>query len=447
MNKISIIIQREYVTRVRKKSFLILSIIGPLLFACITFLPALIMSSKNENQRIVVVDDTKSFCGILESNTTVHYDYGYCTVGLSEVKKIFADSAHASVLYIPKSDQIQQVQLFSKDDPGIDVISAIEDQLNTIFEKAKMKENNLDETTIAKVKSNITVQDIVGNAETHSGYNMALGYGCAFFTYLFIFLYSMQVMRGVMEEKTNRIVEVIISSVRPFQLMTGKVIGVGLVGLTQFLIWVILGCGVYFTGSAYLQNQEINPKNAVTAQTYKTGMPVHDYNQVLGGAGAKIVKGDKTQYFDKVDNMLRATNWVLVIGCVLFYFLGGYLLYSAFFAAVGSAVDQDATDNQQFMLPVTAPLTLCIIVLGGIITNPHGSMAVWLSIIPFTSPITMMARIPFGVPIWQLVLSMVLLLGSIFGAIWLAGRIYRVGLLMYGKKVTYRELGKWIFYK
>lgn len=447
MSKISIIIQREYITRVRKKSFLILSIIGPLLFACITFLPALIMSSKNENQRIVVVDETKSFCGILESNATVHYDYGYCNVGINEVKKIFADSGHASVLYIPKTEQIQQVQLYSKDDPGIDVVSAIEDQLNNVMEKAKMKAENLDQATIDKVKSNVKVQDIVGNEETHSDYNMVLGYVCAFFTYLFIFLYSMQVMRGVMEEKTNRIVEVIISSVRPFQLMTGKVIGVGMVGLTQFLLWVILGCGVYFAGSAYLQNQEINPKNAVIAQTYKTGTPVHDYNQVMGGAGTKIMKAGKTQYLDKVDNMLRATNWILVIGCVLFYFLGGYLLYSALFAALGSVVDQDATDTQQFMLPVTAPLTLCIIVLGGIITNPHGSMAVWFSIIPFTSPITMMARIPFGVPVWQLALSMALLVGTILGAIWLAGRIYRVGLLMYGKKVTYRELGKWIFYK
>jgi len=442
MSKISLIIQREYTTRVRKKSFLVISILGPLLFAGIIFVPAFLASTKNENQRIVVVDETKSLCGSLEGNATVHYDYGYCNIGINEVKKIFADSSHASVLYIHKTEQLQQVQLYSKDDPGLDVVSAIEAQLNTIMEKAKMKAENLDQATIDKVKSNISVQDIVNNQETNAGYNMALGYAGSFFIYLFILLYSIQVMRGVMEEKTNRIVEVIISSVRPFQLMMGKVIGVGLVGLTQFLIWVVLGFGVYSAGSAYFQAQEINPKNAAMEQTYKTGTPINNINT----PGVKIEKKDMSRSFDNLDNMLRSTNWVLVIGGLLFYFLGGYLLFSALFAAVGSAVDQD-TDTQQFMLPVTSPLVLSIVVMGSIITNPHSTMAVWFSIIPLTSPIAMMARIPFGIPVWQLALSMSLLVASIFGTVWLAGRIYRVGLLMYGKKATYKELGKWIFYK
>jgi len=250
-------------------------------------------------------------------------------------------------------------------------------------------------------------------------------------------------MRGVMEEKINRIVEVIISSVRPFQLMMGKVIGVGLVGLTQFLIWVILGFGVYQAGSSYFQGQMINPQNATTSQTYKTGMPVQN-DKV---ATPQNVPGkDPLAAFGGLDNMLRATNWVLVIGGFLFYFLGGYVLYSALFAAVGSAVDQE-TETQQFMLPVTAPLILSIIVMQSIITNPHSSVAICFSIIPFTSPIAMMARIPFGIPVWQLVLSMTILVASIFGTVWLAGRIYRVGLLMYGKKITYKELGKWLFYK
>jgi len=306
-----------------------------------------------------------------------------------------------------------------------------------------MKAENLDQSTIDKVKSNIKVKDIVNNKVTNTDYNAGLGYACSLLIYMFIFLYSVQVMRGVMEEKINRIVEVIISSVRPFQLMMGKVIGVGLVGLTQFLIWIILGFGVYHTSSAYFQSQEINPKNAAITQTYKTGMPVQNDN--LNAAG-KIQKKDLSGAFDSLDNMLRSTDWILVIGGFLFYFLGGYVLYSALFAAVGSAVDQE-TETQQFMLPVTAPLILSIVVMGSIITNPHSSLAVWFSIIPFTSPIAMMARIPFGIPMWQLGLSMVLLIASIFGTVWLAGRIYRVGLLMYGKKVTYKELGKWLFYK
>lgn len=443
MSKISLIIQREYTTRVRKKSFLVISILGPILFAGLIFIPALLDSTKNENQRVVVVDETKSLCGILESNATVHYDYGYCNIDVAAVKKIFADSAHVSVLYIPKTEQIIQVQLYSKDDPGIDVVSAIEYQLNNILERAKMKENNLDQKTIDAVKSNVQVQDIVNNQETNAGYNMALGYAASFLIYLFIFMYSVQVMRGVMEEKINRIVEVIISSVRPFQLMMGKVIGVGLVGFTQFLIWVILGFGVYYSGSSYFQSQEINPKNAQVEQTYKKGMPVQNDNS---NASAKIEKKDIAGAFDSVDNMLRSTNWILIIGGFLFYFLGGYILYSALFAAIGSAIDQE-TETQQFMLPVTAPLILSIVVMGSIITNPHSGVAVWFSIIPFTSPIAMMARLPFGIPIWQLIVSMILLVASIFGTVWLAGRIYRIGLLMYGKKVTYKELGKWLFYK
>ncbi len=443
MSKISLIIQREYVTRVRKKSFLVISILGPLLFAGILFVPILLAVTKNENQRVVVVDETKNICGALESNSTVHYDYGYCNIDINSVKKIFADSAHVSVLYVPKTEQIIQVQLYSKEDPGNDVVSAIENQINNVMERAKMKAENLDQSMIDKVKSNIKVKDIVNNKVTDTGYNAVLGYACSILIYLFILLYSVQVMRGVMEEKINRIVEVIISSVRPFQLMMGKVIGVGLVGLTQFLLWVVLGYGVYFAGTTYVQRESVNPKNAVMEQTYKKGIPMQNNTAI---AGDKINSKDTNEALDGIDNMLRSTNWALVIGGFLFYFLGGYLLYSALFAAIGSAVDQE-TETQQFMLPVTAPLIVAIIVMGNIITNPHSTIAVWFSIIPFTSPIAMMARIPFGIPIWQLALSMGLLVISIFGTVWLAGRIYRVGLLMYGKKVTYKELGKWLFYK
>ncbi|HTB32605.1 MAG TPA: ABC transporter permease [Bacteroidia bacterium] len=445
MSKIGLIIQREYTTRARKKSFLVISILGPLLFGGLIFIPALLVTNKNENQRIVLVDYTKSFCGTFTDNATVHFDYGYCSIDSNEVKKIFADSAHASVMVIPKIEHLMQVQLYSKDDPGDDVVSAIESQINSMMEIANMKANNLDPKIINGVKSNIRILNRIGkdNKLSNSSYNAGLGYACSFLIYIFIFLYSVQVMRGVMEEKINRVVEVIISSVRPFQLMMGKVIGVGLVGLTQFLIWVILGYGTYAVGSSYFQAQQINPKNATISQTYKTGMPVQNNNVFNGN---KIGTKDVATAFDGVDNMLRSTNWILIIGGFLFYFLGGYMLYSALFAAVGSAVDQE-TDTQQFMLPVTMPLILSIVVMGSIITNPHSTIAVWFSIIPFTAPVAMMARLPFGIPIWQLALSMVMLVASIFGTVWLAGRIYRVGLLMYGKKVTYKELGKWLFYK
>ncbi len=444
MSKIGLIIQREYVTRVRKKSFLIISILGPLLFVGIRIVPRLIAASKSEHQRVVVVDETKTLCGVLESNATVNYDYGYCNIDVNSVKKIFADSGHVSVLYIPKTEQVMEVKLYSKNDPGDDVVSAIEYQMNNILERAKMKAENLDQSMIDKVKSHVKVKDIVNNQLANAGYNAGLGYVCSFLIYIFIFLYSVQVMRGVMEEKINRIVEVIISSVRPFQLMMGKVIGVGLVGLTQFLIWIVLGFGVFTIGSSYLQGKEINPKNANIEQTYKTGTPMQNGSIAIPNSLKPDESNDSSD--DGLDNMLRATNWPLVVGGFIFYFLSGFLLYSALFAAIGAAVDQD-TETQQFMLPVSMPLILSIVVMGSIITNPHSSEAVWFSIIPFTAPVAMMARIPFGIPIWQLGLSMVLMVASIFGTVWLAGRIYRVGLLMYGKKVTYKELGKWLFYK
>ncbi len=367
------------------------------MFAGLKFVPRLLAASKSEHQRVVVVDETKSLCGVLESNSTVNYDYGYCNIDIASVKKIFSDSGHVSVLYIPKSEQLIQVQLYSKSDPGDDVVSAIEYQMNNILERAKMKAENLDQAMIDKVKSRVKVKDIVNNEVANTEYNAGLGYACSFLIYIFIFLYSVQVMRGVMEEKINRIVEVIISSVRPFQLMMGKVIGVGLVGLTQFLIWVVLGFAVFSIGSAQLQSKQLNPQNALTEQTYKTGLPQQNDNTAL--ASPLKQKDAGTAFDDSLDNMLRATNWVLIVCGFLFYFLGGYVLYSALFAAIGSAVDQD-TETQQFMLPVTMPLILSIIVMGSIITNPHSSVAVWFSIIPLTSPTVAYHDGP-GFPLWS----------------------------------------------
>jgi ABC-2 type transport system permease protein len=250
-------------------------------------------------------------------------------------------------------------------------------------------------------------------------------------------------MRGVMEEKINRIVEVIISSVKPFQLMMGKVIGVCLVGLTQFLIWVVISSVLVSIGTNFVRTQQVNPANAKVEQTMKQGTSGHEQDML------SKMNSDKPQAISMgvsvVENLER-TNWLLVIGCFIFYFLAGYMLYSSLFAAIGAAVDQE-TETQQFIMPLTAPLILSLIVMQNIIQNPQSTMAVWFSIIPFTAPVAMMARIPFGLPVWQLLLSMALLVATIFGTVWLAGRIYRVGLLMYGKKVSYRELLKWLFYK
>jgi ABC-2 type transport system permease protein len=256
---------------------------------------------------------------------------------------------------------------------------------------------------------------------------------------MFIFIDGAQVMRGVMEEKTSRIVEVIISSVKPFELMLGKIIGVALVGLTQFLLWVVLTAGIYTTVSATLFRNETTEKK------------VERMIQTRAPAVAQMMESDsaavqQNNWAAEVTEAMATINFPLILGMFLFYFLGGYLLYSALFAAIGAAVDSE-TDTQQFMLPITIPLILSFIMVQYVILNPEGNIAFWFSMIPFTSPIIMMVRIPFGVDAWQVALSMLCLIGGFIFTTWLAGRIYRTGILMYGKKVNYRELARWLFYK
>jgi ABC-2 type transport system permease protein len=444
MSKIGLIIQREYTTRVRKKSFLIMTVLGPLLFAGVIFAPMIIANSVSKARRVVVVDETKSFSGIIPQTESTVYDYSYSPYSLSEVRKLFADSTGVSVLYIPSNVvEANKAILYSKTDPDVTVVSDIEYSLDNIIERSKMKANKLDSNLIDLVKTNIDVVNNVNNKVTSSVYNLVLGYASSFLIYMFIFMYSVQVMRGVMEEKINRIVEIIISSVKPFQLMMGKVIGVCLVGLTQFMIWVVMSGILISVGTGLIEQQQIKPGNARTGQIIRQGT---DAQAKTDFAGMKVSKKEAISKGASIIENLENTNWLLVIGCFIFYFLGGYLLYSSLFAAIGSAVDQE-TETQQFMLPVTAPLILSIIIMQNIIRDPQSTLAVWFSIIPLTSPIAMMARIPFGVSVWQLLLSMLLLISAILGAVWLAGRIYRVGLLMYGKKVSYKELGKWLFYK
>lgn len=445
MSKVGLIIKREYTTRVRKKTFMIMTVLGPLLFVATVFLPAIFAKTSKESRRVVVVDETHSFCGILKNTAAVNFDYSYCGFNINQVRNVFTDSSHVSVLYLP-ADMLKEneAQLYSQESPNSDVAGDIEYELDNIIERSKMKANNLDPKVIDAVKTSIKINNTVQDKVTNIEYSQILGYVSALLIYFFIFLYSVQVMRGVMEEKINRIVEIIISSVKPFQLMMGKVIGVCLVGLTQFMIWVIMSMLLFSLGSGYIQSQQINPANARIEQTIKQG--IAQQSNVAPSADNSISKADAIKLGAGAIANIDSTNWVLIIGCFIFYFLAGYLLYSALFAAIGSAVDQE-TDSQQFMLPITAPLILSFIVMVQIIQDPQSSLAFWFSIIPLTSPIAMMARIPFGLPTWQLVLSMSLLVASIFAAIWLAGRIYRVGLLMYGKKITYRELGKWLFYK
>src|ERR1035437_6988260 len=265
---------------------------------------------------------------------------------------------------------------------------------------------------------------------------MAIGFGAGILIYLFIFLYGVQVMRGVIEEKTSRIVEVIISSVKPFQLMMGKIVGIAMVGLTQFVLWVTLTTILYGIGQATFLKDFSDIKNSALQQNVIPSMPnqvkIQQQNINYSEAG-EMIRG------------LQNINFVQILFAFLFYFLGGYLLYSALFAAVGSAVDSES-DTQQFMMPITIPLVISFVAAQFIMQNPEGPLAFWLSIIPFTSPVVMMVRLPFGVPLWEFALSMALLVITFIFMTWLAGKIYRTGILMYGKKVSYKELWKWLRY-
>ena len=434
MNKIFLIIKREYLTRVRKKSFIVMTILAPLLmvfFYGIIFYFALNKDVGESQKKIYVSDETGNFIGKLHNTNLYEFTFGSSTV--DEAKNILDKEHYFAVLIIPKSDSVlNKIQLFYKEQPGIGTINYIENQLQVEAKNLKLTEHNIDPKVINDInntKVNIATIKITssGLESSDSGASTAIGFFGAFLIYMFIFLYGVQIMQGVIEEKTNRIVEVLISSVKPFELMMGKIIGIALVGLTQFVIWMVLvGFFGASTSGIILSNLHLSPD---TAQAI-------NHSTVQSG-------NEMSSFIYAIKNF----NYVLILGMFLFYFLGGYLFYGALFAAVGSAIDNE-TDKQQFMLPITLPLVFGFVLAQSAVTaNPNGSLAFWLSIIPFTSPVTMMVRIPFGVATWEIILSMACMIAGFIFTVWLASRIYRIGILMYGKKPTYKEIGKWIFYK
>jgi len=338
--------------------------------------------------------------------------------------------------------------LYSNSDPGLSLKSYIQSSLNKIVENKKLLDvYGIGSDQLASVKGNITltVRDLETEEDSFTEVSWALGFIGGFLIYMFIFMYGAQVMRGVIEEKTSRIVEVIVSSVKPFQLMAGKITGIAMVGLTQFLLWIILTLMIVgiFSASYGSRMTEVSTSGAISdpGQLFPT-------DPVTGQLDETTFNLDDADQLAKFMEIFSSINYGLIILCFLFYFIGGYLLYAALFAAIGSAVDSEA-DTQQFMFPITIPLILSIIVgLSFVLNNPDGNIAWWFSIIPFTSPIVMMIRIPFGINIYtDLIPSMVFLVVGFLFTTWLAAKIYRTGILMYGKKITYKEMWKWIRYQ
>ena len=444
MNKINLIIQREYLTRVKKKSFLVLSIVGPILFAGLMIVPAWLANEDEDSQNVEVVDETKMFIGQLKNSEEITFGFEFRSLKDAQEDLFNREGKFTAVLHIPKVvvTHPKTVQLFYKDKPKGSSIDYMENQIARIMEDKKLQDlYNLSYDQVSGLRPTVGIVankiDETGNSEAKSDkLAMILGLVLAMIIYFFIFLFGVQVMRGVLEEKINRIIEVIISSVKPFELMMGKIIGIAMVALTQVGIWVALSTGIYATAvNVYGDDIAKNQKNQI--EQVESSNPV----------GSELANAaNDGSIFLKIKNNVDTINFPLVIGCFIFFFLGGYLLYGSLFAAVGAAVDNE-TDTQQFMMPITIPLILAIVIAQVVMDNPDGQLAFWGSLFPLTSPILMMVRIPFGVDTWEVALSMGLLIISFIGTTAMAGKIYRIGILMYGKKPSFKEIGKWIVTK
>ena len=445
MDKILLIFQREYLTRVRKKSFIIMSLIGPLLTVALFAVPVLIAKMSDSGKVVAVADAGGLFAAKMPEDKD-DIRFVRASTDLPTAKAEFQKAKYDALLYVPKLDLATPdgFQVFSRKGLGMSLQRDIERAVENAVETQRLSKAGIDRAVLDNMKANVDLQTISlsedGERSSSTGVSTGVAYACGFLIYMFIFIYGIQIMRGVMEEKTNRIVEVVISSVKPFQLMMGKVMGIAAVGFTQLALWVLLSIGI-----TSVMAGSISPDKMVDSR-------VERVNAAAGTATVTTTAKSKDAKAEgnKIMQALKQAdlNVPLIVGCFLFYFLGGYLFYGALFGAIGSAVDSE-TDTQQFMMPVTMPLVLTFVVSQAVLTtNPNGSVAFWMSMIPFTSPIAMMMRLPFGgVPMWQLGLSMLLLIAGFIGTIWLAARIYRVGILMYGKKVSYSELSKWMFYK
>jgi len=453
MSNISTIISREYSTRVKKRSFIIMTVLTPLILVAMFLIPVLIMGNEDkEFKKIAVIEEGSDlFKGVLKDRDDVDFVYLENT-DASELKTTFEESGYYGILYISPvvTNVPEAVQLISKKQPPLDLLQYIERTLEQDIENQKLLAYNIEDIDkiLKSVQTDVSVQTIrIDDAgqtkETSTGISMALAYIGALLMYMIVLLFGVQVMRGVFEEKNSRIVEVIISSVKPVELMLGKIIGIALVGLTQFSIWIILTFGIL----TVVQSQVLpdNPKE-IREQISQSVMNQVQTSQDRVMPEQTIQLSAQEEEFAKIINNLMNVNWPLIITSFFFYFIFGYLLYASVFAAIGSAVDTDS-DTQQFMFPIMLPIILGLFVAIGTMENPESSLSFWFSMIPFTSPIVMMARLPFEVPTWEVVLSVAILIATFIGFVFLAAKIYRVGILMYGKKITYKEMWKWIKYK
>lgn len=442
MNPLSLIIQREYFSRIKKKSFIILTLLMPLLFTALAFVPYFLSTIKDAGvKKIAVIDETGLYASELKSND----EFSFETVKDATVEDYKQELGGALFAILQITDDLSKnahaVNLLSEKQPPMDLQTQIE---RTLSEKVKQQKldalsqsHSVDEVAIAEVRQIVESDSKISLAtmrwgkdgsisETSTTIATIVGMAFTILIYMFIMVYGGMVMQAVMEEKRSRIVEVMLSSVKPVNLLVGKIIGIGLVGITQLLIWGVL-IGILFTGATMLYG--------VPAQTSGMGM---DASAMAAQAQNMDVSG--------ILSSILTINWFEMIFFFLIFFIGGYIMYASLFATIGASVDNEQ-DTQQFMMPITILILFAFYAGFYSVNNPDGPLAFWCSLIPFTSPIVMMVRLPFGIPVWQKLLSVVLLYGSFILVAMAAAKIYRVGILMYGKKPTLKEMIKWMWYK
>lgn len=442
MNKVGLIIRREYLTRVSNKRFILTTFLIPVVFILFIAGSVYFASSSKEQLNIAVINDP----GYLKSN--LKNDTGNVVFSFSEKTDTsnYKLKNYDAALYVAEVNGTLISDLHSEKQVGFEATRYIERQLNKAVENNLLLERGINKSTLDSIadasEENVSLTNMVdeGNGkskEANTGIAYAIGFGSGFLIYMTMFIFGAMVMRGVAEEKTNRIAEVIVSSCKPFELMMGKIVGIAGVGLTQLLLWITLMTILTSSLSAF-----------IPAETYQQFQAMQQGQQAMGTSASNPMA---MKILQAKTEILESVNWLLIIGCFLFYFLGGYLFYASLFAAVGSVIDEDPQEAQALMLPITMPIIFSFVILGSVLSNPGSTIAIWTSILPFTSPIIMMGRIPFGVPstvpYWQLAASMLSLIGGFLLTTWFAGKIYRTGILMYGKKVTWKEMIKWSFRK
>ena len=446
MNKIGLIIWREYFERIRKKSFLVMSILGPVLVAAGFALMIWLSNADKTEQKVMVIDESMAFYKNLPDNDFVRFYYP--DIKLPQAIKEFYKTDYSCILYVPYNvaqSSNSPVKLFYKKTPGFAVSQYLRDVMERKLYEFKLAANSINPDVIKNARQTIHLinEKIYENGDSKESKTDAIsviGFACGLLIFVFLTIYGAQVMRSVMEEKTNRVVEIIVSSVRPFQLMIGKIIGIALVGVTQFLIWIVLSTILTGAVSATLLKKITADANLQKAQQEIV------YKQGSNSNFKELQKTDSRLEALEMISDLKGVDFTAIIICFFLYFIGGYLFYSALFAAIGSAIDSDS-DTQQFIMPITLPLVIAYMMSISVMQNPEGNVAFWGSMIPFTSPVVMLVRLPTGVPMWQLITSLTLLVAGFIFTTWIAGRIYRTGILMYGKKVTWKEMIKWITYK